>query len=181
MQQPSMKIQNSTIDDIDAIFDLYHQATAFQKTRYTVHWPEFERRLIETEIAENRQWKMVADGTIACVWATTFSDPQIWEERNEDPSLYIHKIATHPDYRGQHLVGEIVTWAKQFARDNQKEFIRMDTVGNNAGLISYYSKCGFDFLGLQQLNNTEGLPAHYHQATVSLFQIALNEKPRDGK
>lgn len=49
----------------------------------------------------------------------------------------------------------------------------MDTVGNNSGLISYYKKCGFDLLGLLQLKNTSGLPAHYENATVSLFQIQL--------
>lgn len=171
-----MTIQNCTVNDIDEIFRFYKMATDFQKTRFTHHWPQFERSLVQTEINENRQWKMVSDNKITCIWSTTFNDPQIWEEKNDDPSLYIHRIATNPDYRGQNLVGQIVEWAKQFAQDNHKKFIRMDTVGDNTGLISYYSKCGFDFLGLQQLTNTEGLPAHYKDATVSLFQITLSEK-----
>jgi hypothetical protein len=52
----------------------------------------------------------------------------------------------------------------------------MDTVGDNSGLINYYTKCGFEFLGLLKLKNTKGLPAHYDNATVSLFQIDLNSK-----
>jgi GNAT superfamily N-acetyltransferase len=170
-----MDIKNSLTEDIDEIFRLYKIATDFQKTRFTVHWPEFERSLVETEIAENRQWKILIDNKIACVWATTFNDPQIWEERNNDPALYIHRIATNPDFRGQNLVGHIIEWAKEYAFDNKKKFIRMDTVGDNPGLISYYSKCGFDFLGLLKLQNTEGLPAHYDNATVSLFQMTLNQ------
>ena len=170
-----MKINNSSIHDIDEIFRLYKIATDFQKTRFSVHWPEFDRKLVETEIYENRQWKIVIDGKIACIWATTFNDPQIWEERNEDPSVYIHRIATNPDFRGQNLVGQIVEWVKIYAKENQKEFVRMDTVGDNKGLVSYYEKCGFDFLGLLKLKNTEGLPAHYDNATVSLFQMTLNE------
>ena len=66
--------------------------------------------------------------------------------------------------------------AKIYAIENQKQFIRMDTVGDNSGLINYYTKCGFEFLGLLKLKNTEGLPAHYDNATVSLFQIDLNSK-----
>lgn len=170
-----MEITNSTTDDIDEIFRLYIIATDFQKTRFTVHWPEFERSLVETEIAEKRQWKIVIDNKIACVWATTFNDPQIWEEKNNDPAIYIHRIATNPDFRGQNLVEHIVEWARQYAFENKKKFIRMDTVGNNSGLINYYSKCGFDFLGLSKLQNTEGLPAHYDNATVSLFQLTLNQ------
>jgi RimJ/RimL family protein N-acetyltransferase len=170
----NVQIQNSNINDIDEIFSLYKIATDFQKTRFTVHWPEFDRKLIETEISENRQWKIVADGRIACVWATTFNDPQIWEERNKDPSVYIHRITTNPDFRGQNLVTQIVEWVTVYAKENEKQFVRMDTVGNNLRLISYYKKCGFDFLGLLKLKNTKGLPAHYDNATVSLFQITIN-------
>lgn len=115
-----MKIQNSNHKDIDEIFRLYQIATDFQKTKFSVHWPAFERSLVATEIAENRQWKMILDDTIACVWATTFDDPQIWEERNADPAVYIHRIATHPDFRGNNFVGSIVEWAKQYALENKK-------------------------------------------------------------
>lgn len=169
----NFQIQKSNILDIDEIFRLYKIATDFQKTKFTENWPEFDRNLVEIEITENRQWKIIANGKIACVWATTFNDPQIWEERNEDPSVYIHRIATNPDFRGQNLVGKIVEWVKIYASENQKQFVRMDTVGNNLGLINYYTKCGFDFLGLLKLKNTIGLPAHYNNATVSLFQMTI--------
>ena len=168
-----MEIQNSTPGDIGEIFRLYKMATDFQKGRSLAIWPVFERSLVETEIAENRQWKMVIDNKIACVWATTFDDPQIWEDRNADPSVYIHRIATNPEFRGKNLVENIVTHAKQYAKANEKRFIRMDTVGENTGLITHYTKCGFDFLGLFKLTNTDGLPSHYDKATVSLFQIDL--------
>lgn len=170
----NLQIHNSNINDLDEIFRLYRIATDFQKTKSAVQWPEFDRTLIATEISGNRQWKIVVDETIACVWATTFTDPDIWEEKNEDPSVYIHRIATNPDFRGQNLVRQIVEWAKHYAKENKKQFVRMDTVGDNRGLIEYYSKCGFDFLGLVKLKNTEGLPAHYDNATVSLFQITIN-------
>jgi RimJ/RimL family protein N-acetyltransferase len=168
-----MEITNSNLQDADEIFRLYKIATDFQKTRFSVHWPEFERQLIETEIAEDRQWKMVIDNRIACIWATTFTDPQIWEERSDDPSVYIHRIATNPDFRGKSLVTEIVKWAKTHAKENRKKFVRLDTVGDNPGLISYYTKCGFSFLGLSKLKNTAGLPAHYDQASVSLFELKI--------
>ncbi|GAA3987114.1 GNAT family N-acetyltransferase [Mucilaginibacter dorajii] len=168
-----MEIHHSTLEDIDEIFRLYSIATDFQKGKFIVHWPEFERSMIETEINEKRQWKIVIDNRIACIWATTFNDPQIWEERNDDPAVYIHRIATNPEFRGQNLVQHITEWAKQYALTNKKKFIRMDTVGNNPGLIAYYTKCGFGFLGLSKLKSTAGLPAHYHNATVSLFQMEI--------
>ena len=168
-----MPIENSTLNDIETIFNFYQAAKYLQKGKSVVPWPEFDREMVKTEIIENRQWKIIIDGKIACVWPTTFSDPQIWEERNEDPAVYIHRIATNPDFRGQNLVVKIVDWAKHYAKAHNKKFIRMDTVGENTGLIKHYSKCGFDFLGLSKLKNTDELPLHYQNATVSLFQIEL--------
>ncbi|HRG90590.1 MAG TPA: GNAT family N-acetyltransferase, partial [Chitinophagales bacterium] len=84
--------------------------------------------------------------------------------------------ATNPDSRGHNLVAQIASWATTYARNNGKQFVRMDTVGNNEGLIKHYTRCGFTFLGLLTLKNTAGLPAHYHNATVSLFELKVAEK-----
>lgn len=168
-----MTIQNSTYEDISEIFRLYRLATELQKEKSVTPWPNFDRTMIEKEIKEKRQWKIVSNDTIACIWATTFTDPLIWQEKNSDPSVYIHRITTNPNYRGQHMVDRIVSWSKTYARQHQKSYIRMDTVGDNTGLIHYYTKCGFTFLGLSQLTDTDALPKHYDNAVVSLFEIQL--------
>ncbi|MEW7291478.1 GNAT family N-acetyltransferase [Aquimarina sp. 2304DJ70-9] len=170
-----MNIKNSTINDIDEIFRLYKIASEYQKAKKTVVvWPDFELTLVETEISENRQWKLLIDDQIACVWATTFSDEQIWGEKNTDAAVYIHRIATNPDFRGNNFVEIIVTWAKKYALEHQKDFIRLDTLGNNKGLINHYTKSGFTFLGMFNLENTKGLPDHYHNAPACLFEIDIN-------
>lgn len=168
-----MIIENTTAEDLNNIMKLYEYARNVQKAKGAVLWPQFDKPLIETAILNKEQWKITIGDHIACVWSTTFNDPQIWGERNRDPSVYIHRIAANPLFKGHNMVNKIVTWAKNYARQNEKIFIRMDTVGENKGLINYYQKCGFDFLGLLQLIDSEGLPAHYHNATVSLFQITI--------
>ena len=166
-----MHIINCVKDDIEEIFRLYAVATKYQKERYSMHWPAFDYKMVEDEIAENRQWKLMIDGKIACVWATTFTDPLIWEEKNIDPSVYIHRIATNENYRGKNFVVNIVEWAKKYAVGNDKQFVRLDTTGLNERLIAHYTKCGFTFLKLTKLKDTNGLPAHYHNADVSLFEL----------
>ncbi len=150
-----MQILNSTIEDIDAIFELYDAAISFQKTKFNKHWQGFERSLVETEIKENRQWKIVIDGNIACIFAVTYEDVLIWGEKSND--FVIH----------------IIHWAKEFCKYNNKQFIRMDTWGDNDALIQHYTKCGFSFLGLTTLQKSEGLPKHYEGACLSLFEIEI--------
>ena len=169
-----MTIKNSTIEDLPEIFRLYRLASAYQKSvNAVVVWGEFDKSLIEREVAENRQWKLLIDDELACVWATTLSDEQIWKERNLDKAIYIHRIATNPAFRGQNLVFKIVEWAKDFAREHQLDYVRLDTVGENEKLIEYYTKAGFGFLGMFDLKDTSGLPAHYHKLPAALFEIKL--------
>jgi GNAT superfamily N-acetyltransferase len=168
-----MEIINCSIDDLDFILNLYKAATEYQKERFTSHWPEFDSQMVVNEISDHRQWKMTIDGEVACIWATTFSDPLIWEDKDIDPSIYIHRITTNPNFRGRGLVNKIVGWAKDHATQNKKRFVRMDTVGENRKLIEHYTSFGFDFLGLFQLTNTDGLPQHYHNAVVSLFELKV--------
>lgn len=168
-----MEIQNSSISDIDVIFEYYHNATQLQKSLKKVQWPVFDRTMVETEIVENRQWKLIIDQQIACVWATTFDDPEIWGDKNNDPSVYIHRIATHQGFKGNNLVKKIVKWAIEHAKTNGKTYVRLDTIGGNEKLIQHYQSCGFDYLGLTKIEDAKNLPAHYYNATVSLFEIKV--------
>ncbi|UGU15858.1 GNAT family N-acetyltransferase [Sinomicrobium kalidii] len=169
-----MKITNSTPRDIPEIFRLYKLATDFQKEKFPENqWPEFNKELISTEIEENRQFKLLIENKIACIWAITYRDPQIWDDNGEDSSIYIHRIATNPDFRGNNFVKIIVEWAGKFAKAQRKQFIRMDTCGENEKLINHYKKCGFSFLGIKKLKDSSGLPSHYHDADVCFFEIDL--------
>jgi len=165
-----MEILNSTEYDIPEIFRLYRLATEFQKQKFPENqWPEFDRDLIKQEVSENRQFKLIIDGNIACVWVITYTDPEIWADDDGISSIYIHRIATNPDFRGKNFVKIIVDWARGFAKD--KKYIRMDTCGENLKLINYYQNCGFDFLGIKKLTNAFNLPEHYHNADVCYFEI----------
>lgn len=169
-----MIITNSNLDDIPEIFRLYKLATDFQKIRFPDNqWPEFDPEFIATEVVENRQFKLLIDNKIACIWAITYSDAQIWEERENNASIYIHRIATNPEFRGNNFVQAIVDWSKNYARKQNKQFIRMDTCGRNDRLINHYKSCGFNYLGMKKLKDTSELPSHYDNAEVCFFEIQL--------
>ncbi|MCE3227769.1 MAG: family N-acetyltransferase [Bacteroidetes bacterium] len=168
-----MQILPSIPTDIDIIFEFYDKAIAFQKANSNQHWLPFERSLIEKEIEEHRQWKIVMEGKIVCIFAITFSDPNIWGERNTVPAIYIHRIVTNPDFRGNNFVGNIVDWAKIYGKQHEKRYVRMDTWGDNLKLKSYYEKFGFSYLGIITPQRVNELPAHYSSITLSLFELPI--------
>lgn len=170
----TLQIANSTTADIDTIFEFYDMAIAHQKKVFHKHWQGFSLDLVKQEIEEERQYKILIDGQVASIFAVTFNDPQIWEEKDAQPSIYIHRIVTHPDFRGYGFVNLIIDWAKEYAQQNQIEFIRMDTWADNEKLLAYYTGCGFSHVGSIQIKENSGLPKHYEGISLNLFEIAVN-------
>jgi ribosomal protein S18 acetylase RimI-like enzyme len=167
-----MKIETAHNLDITQIYELYDMATAYQKSVFEKQWEGFEQSLIEKEIEENRLRKMCIGGQIVCVFSINFNDQLFWGEKDNEPSIYIHRIALNNNFRGQSVMTKIIEWAKKYCKENRKQFIRMDTWGENTKLIDYYKKCGFEHIDTIDLDNTIGLPAHY-KGKLALFEMKI--------
>lgn len=168
-----MTIVNCTIDDLPLMLEFYDLAREHQKARSNRHWQSFDPELIKKEIEEQRQWKILEGDTVACIFLTIYDDPYIWDERNKDPSVYIHRIVTHPNFRGNGYTRTIIDWAKTHGKALGKQFIRMDTWGDNPKLIEYYVQCGFTFLEIITPDTMGNLPAYYSCVSLSLFEIKI--------
>jgi hypothetical protein len=169
-----MKIDNCLMNDADEILSLYEAARDLQTQKKMVIWPFFEKSFIEKEIQEKRQWKIVHEKVIACNWAITFEDREIWGEKDKADAIYIHRICTNPTLRGKRYIDTIVEWSGKYATQTGKKFVRLDTLGNNTKLIEHYVSAGFEFLGMFKLRDTKGLPKHYqNEPNCCLFEIDL--------
>jgi ribosomal protein S18 acetylase RimI-like enzyme len=163
----------STRDDLNTIFKLYDAAIAHQKAVSNMHWLPFDRELVAQEIAEGRQWKILMDEKIACVFVVAYQDAAIWGEKDQDPSVYLHRIVTDPAFRGRNFVGAILEWAKEHGKNLGKKFVRLDTWAENLKLKEIYERNGFQFIGVVTPNDLSVLPSHYSGIRLSLFEVAL--------
>ena len=169
-------IYNCSMEDVNDILSLYSSARDLQTQKGMVVWPLFEKDLVVREINEQRQWKLLIDNVIACNWAITFADKEIWGEKDKNDAIYIHRIATNPGFRGNRYIERIVSWAKEYAIQKGKRFVRLDTLGNNTKLIEHYTSAGFRFLGIFKLADTSNLPGHYQrEPDCCLFEIRLDK------
>lgn len=175
-RSPIIEFKQSTAADVDAIFSFYDDAIAFQKTVFKKHWKGFDRKMIEHEVAEGRQWKILRDGEIACIFEVEFSDPLIWKEKDKDPSIYLHRIVSSSRFRGSNFMLDIINWAHVFGKLNHCQYIRMDTWGDNPRLIAYYVKSGFTHTGFSTPLASDTLPKHYEGIDLALFEIPVNQE-----
>jgi ribosomal protein S18 acetylase RimI-like enzyme len=169
-----LQITNSTPSDLSTIFEFYDYAVAHQKKVGMQTWKGFDDALIKKEINEQRQYKILVDEKVACVFVVTFNDPQIWLERSNDKAIYLHRIVTHPDFRGLGFVQHITDWAIEFSKNRGLDFVRMDTWADNPKLVSYYKSFGYKDAGTIQITADSGLPKHYEGITLQLFEIGIS-------
>ena len=168
-----MEIILSQKEDIDVIFELYEAAIAFQKQVGTNSWKGFERAMIEQEIDEKRHFVIKDENQVTATFVLTYNDPIIWKEADKDSALYIHRIATNPDFRGRSYVQKIVNWVIEYARKTEKDYVRLDTTSGNERLNQYYIKCGFTYKGISHIEWTKELPEHYKDGSFALFEIKI--------
>ena len=121
------KIVPSTITDLDIIFSLFNHAIHYQKRNGFDIWPQFRTQLVETEILENRHWKILDGNTIVCVFSVLYNDPIIWKDKDSDPSIYLHRIAVNPLFKGKGIMMVIKQWTIEHAKEKKKKYVRMDT------------------------------------------------------
>lgn len=168
-----MQIILSEDKDIPEIFERYQEAITYQKSVCNNPWKGFETSLILQEIAEQRHYIIKDENVIACTFVLAFDDELIWKEANKDKAVYIHRIAVNPIYRGKGFVKMIIDWAKENATRWEIDYIRLDTESGNEKINKHYLNCGFTSKGTTKPNWEAGMPEHYKNATLSLFEIKL--------
>jgi len=168
-----MQIRLSQTQDIPTVFKIYDEAIAYQKAVKGKAWKGFELALIKNEISEKRHYVITEEEETACTFVLAFTDELIWKEANADAAVYIHRIAVNPKFRGKSYVKIIVNWLKENAGVWKFNFIRLDTESGNERINNHYLRCGFVYKGATTIEWEAGLPAHYKDAELSLFEIEL--------
>ena len=171
-----MHFAPSTPDDLGRIVDLFRQAIKFQLSLGVNSWRSVNQDLLASEIREQLHWKIVDEGEIACFFSIAFTDALVWDVRDADPSLYLHRIITNPAFRGRGYVTHITAWAEGYGRAAGKRYIRLDTHVENQRLNQLYQDCGYTFCGVKVFDDDSDLrvPRHYLGAGLSLYQRAIH-------
>jgi hypothetical protein len=167
-----MQITVCTKEDKEAILALYEDAFAYQKILADEVYQEFDPAFIEPEIKEGRQWKIVVEDEVACVFAISFDEIIIWKDKSKDQAIYLHRIATSPLFRGNSFLKYIVAWSAIYARQKGKKFLRMHAANSNPKLHGYFMSCGFDHLVGANSDNGVNLSAH-REEQWTLFQMVV--------
>jgi ribosomal protein S18 acetylase RimI-like enzyme len=170
---PGYKIVPSTNNDLHLVYQFFDAAVVYQKRNNYPDWEGFDKKALELDMLEDRQYKIVIDEEIACVFSICLADKIIWKERDQNDAIYIHRIAVNPVFKGQKQFRKIMDWTIEYARANRKSFIRMDTWAKNPVIIEYYKSFGFEVLGDLTTPDTQELPIHNRNIELVLLEYRI--------
>ncbi len=107
----------------------------------------FERR---------RVFLLTSNGKSAGLFTLQDSDPDYWNEWNDERYIYLHRLTVRPEYRGLDYGGEMLRYAEKEAKRLNKRGLRLDCVAHLPSLNAYYRRSGFRFIAKRDLKRSVG-------------------------
>ena len=90
------------------------------------------------------------DKTIFLAYVDSQIAGQIILRKNWNNYAYIEDIAVDAKFRRQGVGKELISWAKQWARQQNLAGIMLETQNNNVPACKFYERCGFRLAGFDQ-------------------------------
>lgn len=166
-------IENTIESDLQVICWMFDEAILYQKLKKYPVWNGYDVAVLQNDIAQKIQYKIVVNDEIACIFSVCYTDPIIWGEKDKGDAIYIHRIVVNPQHKGQKHFEKIFTWAKNHVIENDFDFIRMDTWADNPNIISYYCSFGFEFVNNFTTPNTADLPVQHRNLKLALLEYNI--------
>jgi GNAT superfamily N-acetyltransferase len=161
-------------NDLEFIFKLFEQSIAYQEKKGYPVWRNYDQKSIIKDIEKGYQFKVVNRGDILIVFSICYTDKIIWRELDRGESIYLHRIVVNPEFKGQKLFGIILNWVIEHAKQKSIHNIRMDTWAENPTIIDYYKSFGFSFVENYKTPDSEELPVHNRNLSLTLLEYKLD-------
>lgn len=170
----TLRIDVATSGHLAEIRQVYEHARTIQWQQGSTVWPEFSDAAILAEISEQHLFRVVEGETVVGIFSVAYEDEAIWGEHERGAHIYLHRIARAPGSRDARLVDAVLAWGRAECRARGRAGLRMDTWSDNAALIAYYQRLGFDVVGHRRIEVDQRLPVHYHGSEFALLEKACD-------
>lgn len=82
-------------------------------------------------------------------------------------NLYVHRLATHPNYWGKGYARKMMDYAEEFAKNKKFISVRLDTFSKNLRNQKFYENRGYTKLGDVYFPHKNEAPFHCYEKLIS--------------
>lgn len=153
----------ATFNDLDKIYNIVEKAKVSLKNDGVDQWQKGspDRGLLARQISRNRAYVYEKDGqVIAYAYLSEDYEPTYAIVRNMmkgENSITVHTFCLDSDFSKQGIATKFFNQIIDFARDEKRDAIEIDTHEDNFRMRGLIEKMGFSYMGIIYVNDN-GIP-----------------------
>lgn len=136
--------------------------------QWNEHYPS--KNAFEKDIDRKELYVLeVGRAIIGTMVVSTLMDPEYGPIRWLAPdhnSVYIHRVAIHPDHQGQGYAKRLMDFAENLAKEKGHASVRLDTFGQNTRNQKFYEQRGYQKLGNIYFPKQSPHPFHCYELVL---------------
>ena len=171
-------IIHTNLDDLPFIYSLFDDAIIYQRRNGYPDWKDYSKDVLEDDILKQKQFKIIINEEIACIFTCCLEDKIVWRERDQSDAIYLHRIVSNKDHKGQKLFQDVLSFTISKCKELNRQFIRLDTWANNDSIINYYASFGFDIVKYSINPDIPELPIQMRGNRVALMEYKLEDSDK---
>lgn len=158
-----MIIRKTEISDINKVMVIFNEARKTIAQLGINQWQDgYPSETVVIDDISLLQSHVVEDGEVCATFALLLNGEPTYDKiydghwlSGDENKLYlaIHRVAISVASRGKGIAGEIIKYAAEVARNNNKSSLRIDTHEGNIVMRKMLEKNGFSYCGIIYLEN----------------------------
>ena len=148
----ALQIRRAEEQDIPQLEQLYRKRVLYNERKGIPQWTLQDVKW-ETLCRTYRigDFYMLFDIQLIACCCIVDVDPVYWPGRKKGDSLYLHKIATDPDYEKQGYGDIMLSFFKEKGRREGYPDVRLDVRAHKQKLRSFYERNGFQLMEVRSI------------------------------
>lgn len=117
--------------------------------QWNEHYPPLDK--LANDISRGELYCLTEENTILGIIVITEIEDKEYKDiewlTEKESSIYIHRLATHPNFQGKGYARELMDFAEGFAMASGYKSVRLDTFSENTRNNKFYKSRGYKKLG----------------------------------
>ncbi|MGW1454268.1 GNAT family N-acetyltransferase [Salegentibacter agarivorans] len=169
-------IRKANLNDLREIKKLTEAcAKALQQQnifQWNEHYPSLEK--LQNDIEKQELYVFEEENMIIAIIVLTPNMDEVYRNinwlRKTGNNLYVHRLATQPEFWGKGYARKMMDFAEEFAKNKNFTSIRLDTFSKNIRNQKFYEARGYTKLGNVYFPHKNEYPFHcYEKLLVTSF------------
>ena len=166
-------IRKAKLNDLRKIKKLTEAcAKALQQqniSQWNEHYPSLEK--LQNDIEKEELYVLEEENMIIAIIVLTPNMDEVYRNidwlSKTDNNLYVHRLATSPEFWGKGYARTMMDFAEEFAKNKNFTSIRLDTFSKNTRNQKFYKARGYTKLGDVYFPHKNEYPFHCYEKLLA--------------